>query len=591
MKKTLLFAVLTLMAMMSTSAFAALPQPGIYKIKNVYSGTYVVLQHSQLADITADQENASVLYTWYTNKPNGEGLMTELSGDGGDMMETLDFIKGLIEELLEYNEKPTWFLEEMFQLHLVSTGDADGSVYLCVDVPEIENWEEIRDIILDAAGGQQAVTYYISHMHPGNRHYMGIDYDGSFGYRLEAGTPEGTDIKWIMENQMQDVINGYAYIKGLEGNAYAAMNLADAMKLNMTEAERTFNPGAVYRLNVSNEVVNQLRTQGVDAAEAIAAFVQSIASQMGEGMDANQCALTMRPTYTSEDKFSYPAYYLALSIPAVANEDAATQWETAKATALAALAAVLGNNHNISQILNEKADLLVPNTTVYFVPDGEDIDIISEADRMTYADAGKWMVEIIDNEQVYFAANPTEEFNGKYYTTLYTDFAYEIANPDKVKAYVITELNSQGEATSDQLVALGADIVPASTAVVLECSTQAATDNVLMPVVETSASGMPRRSPADDNLLQGVFFNEQQSVDADTRVLTIDNGLMTFAAPTGDYVDGNTAWLTAEPISTGIKDVKAATDTQNDVIYDLTGRRVMNPSHGIYILNGKKVVF
>ena len=591
MKKTLLVAVLTVMTMMSTSAFAALPQPGIYKIKNVYSGTYVKLQHSQLADITADQENASVLYTWYTNKPNGEGLMTELSGDGGDMMETLDFIKGLIEELLEYNEKPTWFLTEMFQLHLVSTGDADGSVYLCVDVPAIENWEEIRDLILEAANGQAAVTYYISHMVPGNRHYMGIDYDGSFGYRLQAGTPEGTDIKWIMENEMND-IDGYAYIKGLEGTSYAAMNLADAVQLNAADGTHTFNPGAVYRLNVTTEVVNQLRTQGVDAAEAIAASVQSIASLMGEGMDASQCALTLRPTYTSEDKFSYPAYFWALSIPAVANEDAATQWETAKATALATLTAVLGSNHNISQVLNEKADLLVPNTTIYFVPDGENVDIISEADRMTYGDAAKWMVEIIDNEQVYFAANPTGEFNGKYYTTLYTDFAYEIANPDKVKAYVVTELNSQGEATSDQLVALGADIVPASTAVVLECSTQTTTDNVLMPVVEANPTGMPMRSnAADNNLLQGVFFNEQQTVDADTRVLTIGNGLMTFAAPTGDYVDGNTAWLTAEPISTGIKDVKATTDTQNDVIYDLTGRRVVNPGHGIYILNGKKVVF
>ncbi len=158
----------------------------------------VKLQSTYLADMTATTyDEASPLLVWYGERDeNGEALLTNLSGDGGDMLETLEFIKGLIQEMLDYNDKPTWFLDEMFQLHLVPTGDADGSVFLCVDVPEIEDWDEIRELILDAAGGQTAVTYYISHMHPGHRHYMGIDYDGSFGYRLEAGTPEGTDIKF-----------------------------------------------------------------------------------------------------------------------------------------------------------------------------------------------------------------------------------------------------------------------------------------------------------------------------------------------------------------------------------------------------------
>jgi len=31
--------------------------------------------------------------------------------------------------------------------------------------------------------------------------------------------------------------------------------------------------------------------------------------------------------------------------------------------------------------------------------------------------------------------------------------------------------------------------------------------------------------------------------------------------------------------------------TQTDVIYDLQGRRVTHPTRGIYIMNGKKMVF
>ena len=42
--------------------------------------------------------------------------------------------------------------------------------------------------------------------------------------------------------------------------------------------------------------------------------------------------------------------------------------------------------------------------------------------------------------------------------------------------------------------------------------------------------------------------------------------------------------------TTGINNVQPAVEKKNDVIYDLQGRRVTNPSRGIYIVNGKKVV-
>ena len=41
--------------------------------------------------------------------------------------------------------------------------------------------------------------------------------------------------------------------------------------------------------------------------------------------------------------------------------------------------------------------------------------------------------------------------------------------------------------------------------------------------------------------------------------------------------------------ATGIKTIDNAT-TDNDVIYDLQGRRVQNPTRGIYVVNGKKVI-
>ncbi len=128
MRKTIALILAALIAV-SASAATPLPDQGVYRIKNVYSGTYVKLQSNYLADITAPTyEDASPLLVWYGERDdNGEALLTNLSGDGGDMIETLEFIKGLIEDVLVYNNKPTWFLEEMFQLHLVPTGDEDGT--------------------------------------------------------------------------------------------------------------------------------------------------------------------------------------------------------------------------------------------------------------------------------------------------------------------------------------------------------------------------------------------------------------------------------------------------------------------------------
>ena len=561
MMKKLLFAVVALMmGMMATNA-SALPEPGIYKIKNVYSGTYVVLQHDYLADITADQDGASLLYTWYRNKPNGEGLMTDLSGDGGDMMETLDFIKRQIKIVLEHKEQPTWFLDEMFQLHLVPTGDADGSVYLCVDVPAIEDWDNIKAIILEAAGGQQAINYYITHMVPGNRHYMGIDYDGSFGYRLAALAEDGSDIKWLMEPQDVD-FDGYAYVRAAADAAtpYLALNERYNAALSMDATARTFNPGAVYRMTRANVQATQLRTQGIDFAPV-----------------AGNCRLTMNQTFTSADKFTYNARYLRLAIPAEG-------WNSTDF--LAGVAQTLGSESAIYQALVEAQDKLVANTAIYFVPGANGVAIMDEDERIAAGDDAKWIVEEIDNDLVYFAANPTVEHDGKYYATLYTDFPYQIVG-DGVKAMVVPQLDGTGEAGYDQLVELGSNVVPATTAVVLECTSQIEADNLLMPIVENSASGAPRRADTpSENLLQGTFFNNDVAVTGYTRVLTADG----FTAPATNYVDGNTAWLDASKVSTAIDDVKHSTATGDGVLYDLTGRRVNNPTPGIYIQNHRKVL-
>ncbi len=49
--------------------------------------------------------------------------------------------------------------------------------------------------------------------------------------------------------------------------------------------------------------------------------------------------------------------------------------------------------------------------------------------------------------------------------------------------------------------------------------------------------------------------------------------------------------LDFEDTTTGIRNIDDTTPQKNDIIYDLQGRRVINPTRGIYIVNGKKRIF
>lgn len=558
-----IFTTIAMAVLMVTAATAITPLPdqGVYRIKNVYSGTYVKLQNNYLADITAPTyEEASPLLVWYGERDeNGESLLTNLSGDGGDMIETLEFIKGLIEETLEYNNKPTWFLEEMFQLHLVPTGDADGSVFLCVDVPPIDDWEEIRDIILEAAGGQTAVTYYISHMVPGNRHYMGIDYDGSFGYRLQAGTPEGTDIKFLMERESLE--GGYCFVKTASATAEAPYLRRVHEKSSTVDLASPHNDAsAVFDLAVNDIKVTRLAVQGLDLAPL---------AQAAGGY------LALCPTNTAAQKFVYDAYALKLQLPDEGVDAAAV---------VAAAKAALGEDSEIAAALESHSDLIKDRAAIYIVhSDQGGVSVAGDANYAAYGDNAKWKLEKIDTDANYFAPAATVEANGKYYTTFYAAFPVSIVG--NVTPYIVTAVAEDGTPT---LEAMEGTTIAASTPVVLEMTSNDDVDNLLMPVATTDPQGIPYLENAPKSMLKGTLFDDNTTNDMST-MLTLQEGLKFAVDAENDFMPANKAWAD-KTVPTAIN--KIGTDAQGDnTIYDLMGRKVVNPTHGIYIQNGKKVVF
>ncbi|MCQ2290163.1 MAG: hypothetical protein MJZ63_02665 [Muribaculaceae bacterium] len=566
-----------------------LPQQDVYKIMNTYTKTWVKLQHSMLADITGTEADASELYVAHKTQADGEAVLTTLSGDGGDMIETLNMIKGLIEEVLKYYNKPTWFLDAMFELHLVNTGDADGSVYLCVDVPEIEGWDEIKEIILDAADGQEAVTYYINHMVPGNRHYMHVDYDGSFGYSTQAGITT----KWVM-NHIAYPETKFYYTKNVEADYMKVVDEGFTTETTSLLARNT-KPGAVQYMELDEHgFMAKFRSQGEELVANTLSQLRSnitiVASQYASSEDLSDILadtyIRLGHTNTSEDKFEHDTYLMRLHIGDMSNNPALeATWNQVCESILSS------SNSNAVLKAVKAANLTIKSDNDLYIAMDEDgalkVTDINGLDEL--GDLAKWKFDLIDSDDNFFAAAPYVEFDGQYFTTLYTDFAYDIVNPSEVKAYVVPEIAEDG---ATALVKINGT-VPACTPVVIAAKSRVQFSNMLQPVVSDATYN-------GTNKLLGVFFDEKKAVDNSTYTLRTENDQLGFYRSADTFIPGNEAWLekqdnnkpviivVPEDPSTAITTV-IADKKQDSTIYDLMGRKVASPAPGIYIQNRQKI--
>ncbi|WP_289127375.1 hypothetical protein [uncultured Prevotella sp.] len=252
------------------------------------------------------------------------------------------------------------------------------------------------------------------------------------------------------------------------------------------------------------------------------------------------------------------------------------------------------------------------NTDTYFGPE-----------LPVTGDAAMWILEKVDDTN-YFGVKPSTNMrgrDGKYYTTLYVDFPYQIKGD--VKAYTIEGVEAKNAdgyyfAKVKKLAQQG-DVVPAQTAVVLECNSTNPADNQLLPTGDET----PETS---NNRLCGTFFGEaingltvKDGTGAERNV-TRDN-IRAFNINTADSrnpigfykvksnvtnIPGNKAFLVLTNAeaqakgfvlefedggTTGIETIENSRhSTEDGVYYDLQGRHVENPTRGVYIVNGKKVV-
>ena len=242
------------------------------------------------------------------------------------------------------------------------------------------------------------------------------------------------------------------------------------------------------------------------------------------------------------------------------------------------------------------------NSTAWF---GPELPAVGEA--------AKWIIEPVgENSNNYFGVTTADKMkgkNGKYFTTLYTDFPMKII--DNINAYVVESVGTIGEekgyAKCTKIASQG-EIIPAQTPIILELETTQSNANRLLPIASSNTI-------ATNNILKAIFFDEAKTtVETNGKTIRVFNinpntsvrNPLGFYRYRGTTVKGNKAFLLVdanasgakldgydmenEETTAGIEEVATPKTNNEAVYYDLQGRRVEKPNRGIYIVNGKKVI-
>ncbi len=224
----------------------------------------------------------------------------------------------------------------------------------------------------------------------------------------------------------------------------------------------------------------------------------------------------------------------------------------------------------------------------------------------------QWEIITLNNASIgskYFGLTPNSRMKkeGKYYTTFYTTFPYQLKG-EGMKAYYVDDESVQ-EKNGSYVVEckeIEGDIVPGWFPVIIECNGTTADANKILPLMPTSTK--PESLVGVTNHLMGYIKVQDGEKTGNGRMFVLSvgekSGLGLYKLKQGTAMADNKVYveLTEEGVAnaknvtfsfsapTAIKEVVMPDDNTSRDIYDLQGRRVSNPSNGIYIVNGKKIV-
>ena len=226
----------------------------------------------------------------------------------------------------------------------------------------------------------------------------------------------------------------------------------------------------------------------------------------------------------------------------------------------------------------------------------------------------------IDVTAAYEAKQGWSSYIGKFYEEVkigpngYTSYYLENENfqvPTGCTAYIIKSVDQPvtGSVVGNaQVVAFTAGkVLPAKTGFILQgtagktivyqanvsgVTEEDVTGNLLVgTAVEKEFSGAGYRYYLFGKGVKGQGFYHQTGRDGNSIKLPAHRAGLKLSTSGPDFAPAKELIFNFDDATTtGVNTIQPAVEKKNDVIYDLQGRRVTNPSRGIYIVNGKKVV-
>ena len=192
-----------------------------------------------------------------------------------------------------------------------------------------------------------------------------------------------------------------------------------------------------------------------------------------------------------------------------------------------------------------------------------------------------------------------EPLNGM--ATLYNpNAAYKM--PEGLEGYVVTDAPTTGSVTT-QIAYTANEIVPEGTALLLK----GAVGNSYAPATTLTAKTVDftnwlhgQRDAKGMTYVDGDFYFYKLSVDDSMNnpgfywgaeggaAFKLNKPYTAYLAVPKSY---STAAILLFDLQTSIEDALKAANAEGEPIFDLSGRRVVKPTKGIYLLNGRKVVF
>ncbi len=242
---------------------------------------------------------------------------------------------------------------------------------------------------------------------------------------------------------------------------------------------------------------------------------------------------------------------------------------------------------------------------------GEEYTVYSPCISNTGSNRDWWVLPVDQSDTQYFGIKPdiTATSDNSYWSTMYAGFPFKVSDSSKTKVYRVSKVDVNWgcavitEVTGD---------VSAATPVLFCCTSESPSSNKLTLLDPSQNAYLGSNylvgnyycnDIEDDNI--GLNHRNVKEYNSSTmRMLGVtSDGKPAFVKSNIKYLPANKCYLsvssnapdiltivTEEEYATGIKKVTTDSNDSNKVIYDLQGRQVVQPSKGLYIVNGKKVV-